>query len=539
MLRILIVDDELLARSGLKVFIDWNHYGYEIVAEAENGQQALEIALRIEPDIIISDIQMPIMNGIELVEKSQAAGLASKFVMLSAFDDFDLVKGALKAGADDYVLKLQMEAQDLLETLDSLKQQIQKEQDNQTSKAATLVVHEQDRDAIRQVLLRDLFNGKILDAKTISKKLQQYGLTLYSDAVVLLAFRLRDNYDAESTLEYTFSELIKRSLKQLEASQLVTCDNGYFIGVCSFDRFQSEQSIQYDLSKLCHAVSVASINTLNFEPRIGLSSTHNCFTHFRQLYLESMFAVSHCGANSNSQLMHFVDVQSSGTQARVEELEGFVSDVANALANKDWLMLADSLDGLVVSLQRSSNIPVELVLGNRYVLNYLVHDFFVSQQQEDDPLWAEIQESWINDGRINDLKQFISWIRLLRSLLARYFEQGGDSHSVIFRAKHYVNEHIDEPISLLQISQYLGLSSSYFSRLFSEVNEQCFVDYVRAQKMKHARDLIRGSNKKMYEIAQELGYENVHYFSRVFKKTVGVSAMEYRHGKHTELRKPI
>ena len=109
MYKVLIVDDEILARAGIKALIDWEKYGFSVIGEASNGQIAFEKIKEMKPDIVITDIKMPVMNGIDLIRATKKISQEISFIVLSAYNDFEYVKEAMKEGAKDYILKIQME----------------------------------------------------------------------------------------------------------------------------------------------------------------------------------------------------------------------------------------------------------------------------------------------------------------------------------------------------------------------------------------------------------------------------------------------
>jgi two-component system response regulator YesN len=531
MLKVLIVDDEFLARVGLLTLIDWNYHGYEIVGELENGQQALEYVLASPPDIVISDIQMPIMNGIELIQAVRKANLDCKFVMLSSYDDFSLVKGALKAGAEDYVLKLQMEEEGLLAVLEEIRQKIVVEQQVHASENIQQQAYNRDRDVLRQVFLRDLFNGKVLSNKEIKNQLQQYNMRFYPENIVTIAFRLAPHDQEQRQTSEPFRQLLKRNLVHLDASQLIEFEDGYFVGLCSFGHKYSQTKIETMIAQLCNAILDGARNALNMNMTIGVSSLHQGAALLRQCYLESMYVISQSRENTYGPHIYYRNIREINEAPWVQSLDKHISAVAMGLEENDVSQIEYGFSALIKTLEHSATLPTELVMGNSYVLNYLVQDFVNRHHLKESQEWTEIQQCWNESARTKGLHQTISWIGLLKKMVCQIVQQQTDSHSIILRAKKYIQEHLAEPISLTDISHHLGLSSSYFSRLFSQESGERFVDYVRQQKIEHAQSLIRGSNKKMYEIAEALGYENVHYFSRVFKKTVGISPMDYKHGK--------
>lgn len=139
MLGVVIIDDELLARVGVKSVLEWESAGYQILGEASNGAEGLKLILDKKPDIVITDIKMPVMDGLEMIKKSKEDKLNPKFIVLSSYDEFHLVKEAMKLGAVDYLIKLELDEQSLRETLEPVKQQILMEKER--SRNESLIKH--------------------------------------------------------------------------------------------------------------------------------------------------------------------------------------------------------------------------------------------------------------------------------------------------------------------------------------------------------------------------------------------------------------
>ena len=135
MLKILIVDDEALVRAGIRVLLDWEKYGFEIIGEASDGEEAWQAILSLRPDILLTDIRMPKMDGIELLQKIKRHNLSVFSVILSCFDDFDLVREAMKLGARDYIRKLSVTPEAILNILNEIRPQVLTSKENMSSSA--------------------------------------------------------------------------------------------------------------------------------------------------------------------------------------------------------------------------------------------------------------------------------------------------------------------------------------------------------------------------------------------------------------------
>ena len=133
MLKVVIVDDESLVRLGLRAMLRWEELGYEIVGEASNGQQGLDLIIESEPDIVITDIKMPVLDGLEMMRLASEAGRRPKFIVLSGYDEFQLVKRAMKQGAEEYLIKLDLEPKTLIDALAAAREEVMTERGGKTS----------------------------------------------------------------------------------------------------------------------------------------------------------------------------------------------------------------------------------------------------------------------------------------------------------------------------------------------------------------------------------------------------------------------
>ncbi len=194
-IRVLIADDDTMVRIGLKTIIDWEKNGFVLVGEAQNGVQALELAEKWQPDIIITDIKMPGMDGIALIRELKRRKCPAKILVLSSYDDFDLVKQAIKLGADDYLLKLNLEPQELIAALDE--------------SARTLELHDKEefvsdrhtQRLLRQHFLKDIVSNFYISEEQLRRSMQEMGVFLDGENVVCLILKAGELYRFEDASE--------------------------------------------------------------------------------------------------------------------------------------------------------------------------------------------------------------------------------------------------------------------------------------------------------------------------------------------------
>ncbi|WP_234496510.1 response regulator [Vibrio maritimus] len=530
MLKVLIVDDEFLARVGLRSIIDWTAHGYEIVAEAENGQQALQHARTYRPDIIISDVRMPVMNGIELLESVTLEKLNSQFIMLSSYDDFALVRGALKAGAADYLLKLEMEPDSLLATLNNVSSKIKKLRALQQTEQQRSMLIESNHRELGKVFIKEVLEGKVYTEAQLSQRLSNYQLHLESYCLVVVVFRVFGASELSAEGLRAWKQLLDNESTSSANHVIIESGDTDFIGIYSFDEQHSVNLIEVQTNRMCRAVIETAKRSFNVEVAAGLSKKHQGLLSLRQCYLEAEQAVSLTEKLKSSE---FESVQGVDWQQYTSQVDHYISDIAEKIRINDCQAIVAGFDSLATYLKHNKMLPPSMLLGGSYALHYMVSDFVRQCGLERTQAWRDIQSTWLGGSTIEGVDGYIDWITQLKAIIVDAYQNRHESHYMILKAKRYVTEHIDQAITLKAVSDHLGLSPSYFSRLFSQETEQCFVDYVREQKINTAKHLIRTTNKKMYQIASLVGYENVHYFSRVFKQTTDITPIAFRTGKNS------
>ena len=285
MKKILLVDDEFLARLGLHSIIDWNAHGYEIIGEAENGREALSLALIHQPDIIISDIQMPLMNGIELIESAKQENLKSKFVMLSSYDNFSLVKGALQAGAEDYLLKLDMEPDELLSILKRISIKIDKQRiDKQTEQASSLLLQKK-RLELGKVMLKGALDGKIYLKKQLTELFHDFDLCIHPNCLVVIVFRVLNFSKLSNEAIKFWKQHLENEAQSTSAITVIENDESDFICVCSFSDQLSADTIESKLSHFYKSIIFTAKQSFNIDASAGISKKHVGVDSLRKSFL--------------------------------------------------------------------------------------------------------------------------------------------------------------------------------------------------------------------------------------------------------------
>lgn len=527
MIKVLIVDDEVLARVGVKSLIPWHDNDYELIGECENGQSALELALKLKPDIIISDIKMPLMNGIELIKAAKENNLEAKFIMLSSYDDFDLVKEAMKEGAKDYLLKLQLEPEQLLKVLSEVRGEILTKHKPLIEK----INEHEDISLLKNKFLRGLFHGEYNEPE-IQQYLSLYKIMLQQYNLVCLIVKIDENNNGLQISDHMFinsiTNIISESIKNYGSGQVLFLPPDCYSIICSLNN--NDYNHHETLIRMTNDMQEFIRNSLNVSISIGISKIYRGFKFIRQAYMESLEAVNSSSNSFVGNITNYEDIEQVDNKSVSALIDEDLCNLVAALKSGEISYITDSFDQLLNRLAQISTLSNKQLIGSSHIFLFVINDFIEKYHLDPLLIWGENGNQYFKMTENSRNFDYTNWIKMVKINILKVLSEEDKNNSIIIKTKQFVKANIDKNITLTTISEHLGLSASYFSRLFSKEMGQGFVDYVTNEKMEIAKELIYSTNMKMYEIAMGLGYENAYYFSRVFKKTVGISPKEFKNG---------
>ncbi|MDF2613110.1 MAG: response regulator [Clostridia bacterium] len=507
MLKILIADDELLARIGIRSLLDWNAHGYEIVGECENGQKAFEAAKIVMPDIIISDIKMPVVNGIELIKMIHKEGLGAKFIMLSSYDEFEYVREALKLGAEDYILKLEMEAETLLKTLESIKEKIEKETYKKNNRDSKVNLYKVNISNLSKVFLQDCLNGIITNSEEIQERIEMLEINLRPENLICIMIRVCDedkSYKNNAMIQATTLDIIKKLISEYGCGEVISMDKG-ILTILSLNQ-NSEQYI----FRLIKNIEQLLKNIVNLTVNIYKSYL---FNDLGELYKAYSYVIA--------------DSVSDNKKFGYIPLEKELQELESAFRKYDIHLIDQSFKKIYELIK-----PLDSLVYNRVdricdTMIFIINTFAKKYKISVDTIWED-SDPYREVKQMRSIKDALEWVSKLNSTILRIINNEDDSKRIIMKAKQYINKNYKDNPSLEDVSHYVSLSPSYFSRLFCKETGETFISYITNVRIDKAKELLRNTQYKVYEIAEMIGYENTHYFSRIFKKVTGQSPYDYR-----------
>lgn len=540
MLKIFLAEDEVIVRETIKRMIPWENLGFELVGEAADGEMALPLLLRQKPDLLITDIKMPFMDGLTLakVAKKEIPGL--KVVILSGYDDFNYAKQAINIGVEDYLLK-PITKNALLERLTEIRSRYEHEK---TQKEYYEKFH-REMQAYEKNSSRDFFEALVsgsMDMMEIYRRSEKLGLDIVAEAYNVLIFTMNCEEDFSGQRE-GYSEWEAESLELLEeffsentSAMLFRC-NIFSYGVLIKGQKEtigentrscvSEIQRILDRKEQKRQWFVAAGEPVERLSQIQKSyySASRAFSQ-RYLYDENILYYDEMASmekknvtEDDSTYLQKVDVNALNpailqkflSNGLLEETENFVKDYFYAIGQ-------EPLESLVFRNYVTLNVRFSVMS----FLKEIGCDTRTLEQEDTEDVLSESSKSLEN--AIAYAEKIIS-----QAIVLRDQNSGNKNRSILKTAVDFIDSHYtEEDMSLNKAANAANVSANHFSALFSQNMGQTFIEYLTNLRMNKAKEYLRCTSMRSSEIAGEIGYKDAHYFSYLFKKTQGMTPSDYR-----------
>ena len=538
MYRVMIVDDEPLILAGIASLLDWNEYGCEISGKAANGQQALKLMEEQKPDIVITDIKMPGMDGIGFMKAVKERGWDDViFILLTNLEEFSLARQALSLGAVEYLVKMELTEEKLA---DSLKLAMERREMKRKAEAAGTAVTVSREEAVRgyiEKLLTDggTFSGGASSGNAGEASAQHqgegYDSCLRRPVLAIISFNYGyEGFSSDFTREdqkkvISFAEnIIEQMVKgYFDHSCLVRRELNSLVLVMSTDGIEDYREQIRSLGE--KIISVVK-DYFEVSVSVAVSSRKESLGEFGALLYEAMSATNHYFYHSLDPVVFYSEECETSARHTGSFHIGFLKkDLSQAVALNDSGRLEEILDQ-VACLLREHNPSRQQAVNACANLYFFLSSFFEDGEEPDFPYEVNIMEKL---GRLGTLGQIIQWINWFKEAVSQILERRRDTRvdKIAEMVREYVMEHYKERITLGQAAEALNISQGYLSTAFKKQSGESFTNYVSAIKIEKAKELIASHQYMMYEVSDLLGFDTPFYFSKVFKKVTGMSPKEY------------
>lgn len=501
-MRVIIVEDEMKIRTGMARLIS-AHTVHEVVGEAKNGKEGLELIQKLHPDLVISDIRMPVMDGLEMLAEMRKAGIFTFCVVLSGFSEFEYAQKAIEYGVEAYLLK-PLAPEDVIQMLDGIQKKLDERQEKQGE--------------TKEGLLRSILSGKHAGSEKEIELFRKAGDYHQDLPCYLLAVYIGDADAAYADVVYSLFEKCCFREKGGRGDWVLLEDAQQIFCLLQGDFTEEE---------LCKEIDRGAYRMLPEEehPCWALCEMSDWLAFSEKK--EELLKLQEYGVRLGyRRVLRACDTEQCESMEYVYPKQ-FEALLRSELCKGNGEKLEEVTERIINEIRKMTWEPRRFKRTYRKLIQ-----FVGSVLQETDSAAGkaveelELENLTAKAVTLGELERIFQ--KMIETILASKDKKEDIRNYTILRAINYIKEHYRENISLDQMAEYLEMTPEYLSTLFNREMGINFTTFLKEFRISHAKRLLKGSSLKVYEIAAEVGYNDSKYFNRVFKEVTGVSPGDYR-----------
>ena len=530
MYRVMIIDDEADVIEGISCTVDWQAYGISICGYAENGRDALAQIPALKPDLLIVDVTMPIMSGIELLENLRMQGIYIPFIILSGHGEFAYAQKALALGAADYLLKPSM-PEDILGAVQKARGETEKQKSRDR-----LLLYYQDQfqnslPILRERILTRLLEGNPSPEEITAEKLRQYNILVAGRELRVILFKtgapfpenLSMNIAGQEALCLAMLDIVRTLLQeshyQAEAWALME-----YVAVILISNTGPawHQQLQSHLLEWKDKLTEA----LRMVITIGVSNPAAELTELSRCYRECRYVIEAANFLGDSRVVFYGDSQAKKPADNDYPVEHEL-DILHCLRFQNGEGLTAKLEAFYNSLTRAHSTKYLLQRAS----TVLIGSVYRYCHEESIPLPGsplDAEQLFLAIDQCKTVVELKATLGGFLSQLVESIQKQSKKNRLIEEAISYIKANYAEDIRLEAVAQHICITPGYLSVLFRQVVGIRFVDFWHQYRIQMAKAMLQDVRRKVYDVAFMVGYKDEKYFSQMFRKTTGTSPRQYR-----------
>lgn len=532
MYSVILVEDEGLVREAIARTIKWEDLGFELLSTCKNGLEAKDFLVQNKVDLVITDICMPFMDGIELCKFLYENSPDTKIIICSGFDEFGYAQQALKYKVEEYVLKPVTSAE-LSKLLTNTKNKISKKRDEDLRQNKISRTYFENRDFIKSKILSRLMMGT-KDMKDIARDMNEAGISIDSDfykvAIIELddytnIYELPENKKRQVDLMlFSITNIAEEIVKEHNIGE-VFYGNGnqiYIIFKTSINTITDEK-----IKSICEKIQFESKKLFKLDITIGIGSKVKALDELYMSWKDALAGIEHRYTIGKRHIITIEEIKRS--YKTIPEYEEHINSILSAIKTGDQKEISNQMDRIEF-VMKNSNLPKPKLTMYILQLAARVNSFIASSENDisaclraNEVISEEIEKSDNIEHTMNYLKEYFIYI-------SEHFDIYKDSSGkkIAFMALDYIEKYYKNyDIGLNSVCTHLCISPSHFSKIFKTNTGETFVEALTKKRMLKAKELLENTSLKNYEIADKVGFNDPHYFSISFKKATGMTPKEY------------
>ena len=512
---VLIADDEMPIREGIKCIVDWEDLGFKICGEAANGEEALKQILSLKPSLVLLDIKMPKLEGLEVIENAREQGYEGRFIILSGFSDFKYAQKAIRLGVNNYLTK-PIDEDELTESIINIRSEIEAARAQKSKKEHYI-------QKAKKEILYDIVTGN-LDYNVFSPE----EMNLVADTYQVVIY---ENFNIEGgEMPYQFSDLLKVTNNGRQTFEHFM-NNDYNViilkGNFALEKFQRFVD-HYENTPPQKGSPMDSLFIAYGKPVESLDDVHESYEEAYKLIKRRFYCAEGQHTLSYEELPKVSEGKKQLDNSRIEHYSNTITDYIQAFSRRKVAELLFELEEYLY------NVDADISAVKLYLT-----DVFLQVKENIMRVYNGGNLTFSHNSEIIEYISEQNYLYDIIAYISKQFENIMNSigsstrESVLDDVLHYIDHNYHTNIKLELIASLFGYNSAYLGKIFNKSVGESFNSYVDQVRIKRAIELLMENKMKVYEIAERVGYKNVDYFHKKFKKYVGVSPAEYRNS-HVE-----
>ncbi|MGI6777620.1 MAG: response regulator [Acetivibrionales bacterium] len=532
MYRVLVVDDEPVIREGIKDNIEWEELGFEFAGECENGNEAIEAVGELQPDVVLTDICMPFVDGLELTKYIMENYSHTKVIILTGYDEFEYAQQAVKLKASDFVLK-PITASELKKILIKVKNELDDERRKLEDFNRLKMQLRESFPLLKERFLNRLVSGHLRDGE-LEDRLAYFGIDFSGSHYTVIAVDIDDYGELYKYHPGTEDELLVFAVYNI-CQEFFERENN---GVVFQNRYgktivilsaPGEEHLNSIALKYSEEVRQAVEKYLKFTVTIGIGVSSTSLRLVAKSYKSALAALDYRFLIGKNHVINITDMEKDTVNYSLSsrEWENKLLSAVKTCSIEETVRIIDSIiEELKHAYASVDKCYVRIQQVIIYIFNAL-SELGIDEKEIFDKNFSPFIDVY-NYRTLDEIKD---WLNELCGMVVDFivYKRNDYSKLQVLKAEEYIKENYNNPdISLNAVCKHLFISTSYFSLLFKNKIGRTFVEYLTGIRVDKAKELLTVTNLRTYEIASKVGYSDPHYFSLIFKKNTGMTPTEYR-----------
>ncbi len=527
--KVLIIDDEPIIRKGLTSIMNWSQLQCEICGEAADGEMGEEYILKLKPDIILTDIRMPKADGLTMIRRVKEISPESKIIILTGYRDFNYAQEAIKLGAFDYLLK-PTKIEELTEVIKRTVQQLDCEKQRAEEIYRYKALYEKNIPLLKEKLLYNLLYGLYLNDEDIESQMERFNLFIDEFVMGIIDNESSEEKDGYALQLYQFG--IISTLEEVLANEfsfISTALNNRWLLFVAKPVSNEALDLEKLHGKLAYLQEMIE-NCFSFTVSIAISTLGKGYKDLPLKFRECKSGLEHrfyLGGNtiiSYSDLNSFFNVKD---HTNLEMQQRQLIDHIKAGNQETVEETVESIRNYIRELKADDRAYIKsFYLSTLSAIN-TIRSTLMNQTENKSMNLTSLYPMIESCDNIMDLNDILK--EAARKAAESVNTYNNKNMKLLLKsAVEYLESHYNEPVTLNDVAEKLYVSTYYLSRMFKKELNKNFVDYLNEIRINHAKELLLDVRYKTYEVADAIGISDPHYFSKLFKKYVGITPTEYK-----------